>query len=41
MIKSRNRANLRKTLDAAIVEAGLRGCDMKIVNIEIDPVNLM
>jgi len=41
LVKARNRANLRQTLDFALHEAQEKFCDLKIVNVEIDPVNLL
>ncbi len=41
LVKARNRANLRRTLDFALHEAQEKFCDLKIVNVEIDPVNLL
>ena len=41
LIKSRNRKQLRETIDFATAEAESRLCDMKIVYVEIDPVNLL
>ncbi len=41
LVKARNRTKLRETLDFAIHEAEENSCDLKIVNIEIDPVNLL
>jgi primosomal protein N' (replication factor Y) len=41
LVKARNRAKLRETLDFALVEAQEKFCDLRIVNVEIDPVNLM
>jgi len=41
LIKARSRAKLRETLDFALVEAAEKFCDLRIVNVEIDPVNLM
>jgi primosomal protein N' (replication factor Y) len=41
LIKARNRAKLRETIDFALAEAQERFCDLKIVNVEIDPVNLL
>ncbi len=41
LIKSRNRQRLRQTIDMALAESVARGCDLRAVNIEIDPVNLM
>jgi primosomal protein N' (replication factor Y) len=41
LIKAGNRADLRKTLDFALHEAQEKFCDLKIINVEIDPVNLL
>lgn len=41
LVKSRNRRNLRETLDFALVEAESKFCDLKIVYVEIDPINLL
>ncbi len=41
IIKGLSRRALRETLDAAITDAEGRGCDMRSVYVEIDPVNLM
>jgi hypothetical protein len=41
LVKARNRAKLRETLDFAVHEAGDKFCDLRIVNVEIDPVNLL
>ncbi len=41
LVKSTNRRNLREILDIASEEAEHRGCDMRIIQVEIDPVNLM
>ncbi|HXG84875.1 MAG TPA: primosomal protein N' [Pyrinomonadaceae bacterium] len=41
LIKARNRAKLRQTLDFALADAAEKFCDLRIVNVEIDPVNLM
>ncbi len=41
LIKARNRAKLRETLDFALADAQEKFCDLRIVNVEIDPVNLM
>jgi primosomal protein N' (replication factor Y) len=41
LIKARNRAALRKTLDLALADAQAEGCDLRSVNVEIDPVNLL
>jgi hypothetical protein len=32
---------MRQVIDLALAEASLRGADMRSVNLEIDPVNLM
>jgi primosomal protein N' (replication factor Y) len=41
LVKSRNRRQLREVLDQALASAATAGCDMRSVNLEIDPVNLM
>lgn len=41
LVKSTSRKNLRETLDQAMHDAELNGCDMRIIFAEIDPVNLM
>ncbi|MBK9215577.1 MAG: primosomal protein N' [Chloracidobacterium sp.] len=41
IIKGLSRRALRDTLDNAIANAEARGCDMRSVFIEIDPINLM
>lgn len=41
LLKARNRQNLRETLDFAIHNAEENSCDLKIVSVEIDPVNLL
>ena len=41
ILKSANRRSLRDTIDAAIAHAETSGCDRRIVQIEIDPVDLM
>ena len=41
LVKSENRRKLRKLLDLAVDEAGQKGCDLRIIQVEIDPVNLM
>ncbi len=41
IIKSRNRKHLREMVDFGAKDADTRSCDMKIVYIEIDPVNLL
>ena len=41
LIKSRSRPRLRQVIDMALAAATTRGCDLRAVNIEIDPVNLM
>jgi primosomal protein N' (replication factor Y) len=40
LIKSGSRAKLRETLDSALHDAQ-KTCDMRIVSVEIDPVNLL
>lgn len=41
LVKARNRQKLRETLDFAVHEAQEKLCDLRIVNVEIDPVNLL
>jgi primosomal protein N' (replication factor Y) len=41
LLKSRSRPQLRQVIDVALAEAAARGCDLRSVNIEIDPINLM
>jgi primosomal protein N' (replication factor Y) len=41
IIKSQSRRELRAMLDTALSEAETRGCDLRIVQVEIDPVDLM
>lgn len=41
IIRSPSRRALRDTLDIALLNAEQRGCDMRSVFVEIDPVNLM
>ena len=41
LIKSRSRPRLREVIDLATASAQERGADLRSVNLEIDPVNLM
>ena len=41
ILKGINRRVLRETLDMALADAEHNGCDIKTINVEIDPVNLM
>jgi len=41
LIKSRSRPRLREVIDMAFADAQERGADLRSVNLEIDPVNLM
>jgi|CXWL01.1.fsa_nt_gi primosomal protein N' (replication factor Y) len=41
ILKGVNRRSLRETLDIALANAEQDGCDLRTVNVEIDPVNLM
>ena len=41
LIKAQNRAKLRQTLDFALHEAQEKFCDLKIIYVEIDPINLL
>jgi primosomal protein N' (replication factor Y) (superfamily II helicase) len=41
LLKSRSRPQLRQVIDVALSEAVAHGADLRSVNIEIDPINLM
>lgn len=41
LVKSPNRKILRDTIDLALAAAENKGCDMRAVHTEIDPINLM
>jgi primosomal protein N' (replication factor Y) len=41
LLKAASRTKLRQMLDIALADAEARSCDLKIVYVEIDPVNLM
>ena len=41
LIKSRSRPRLREVIDIAFADAAERGSDLRSVNLEIDPINLM
>lgn len=41
IIKSESRKSLRTVIDTALAEAEARGCDIRIVQLEIDPDDLM
>jgi primosomal protein N' (replication factor Y) len=41
LIKARNRTKLREIIDFALADAQEKFCDLRIVNVEIDPINLM
>ncbi len=41
LVKARNRAKLREMLDFALTDAQEKFCDLRVVNVEIDPVNLL
>jgi primosomal protein N' (replication factor Y) (superfamily II helicase) len=41
LLKSRSRPRLREVIDIALADAAARAHDLRAVNIEIDPVNLM
>jgi len=41
IVKAQNRKNLRQTLDFALHDAENKFCDLRIVNVEIDPINLL
>ncbi|HYY58383.1 MAG TPA: primosomal protein N' [Pyrinomonadaceae bacterium] len=41
LLKSRSRPQLRQVIDVALAEAAARGSDLRSVNVEVDPINLM
>ncbi len=41
LVKAKNRSKLRETLDFALHEAQEKFCDLRIIYVEIDPINLM
>lgn len=41
LVKSLSRSGLRETLDIATADAEINGADMRCINIEIDPVNML
>ncbi len=41
LVKAKNRTKLRETLDFALHDAQEKFCDLRIVNVEIDPINLL
>lgn len=41
LVKSRSRPRLREVVDVALAEATERGADLRAINLEIDPINLM
>jgi primosomal protein N' (replication factor Y) (superfamily II helicase) len=41
ILKGTSRRALRETLDIALSDAESKGCDLRTINVEIDPVNLM
>ena len=41
LIKSKNRKTLRRVLDNALTEAEKKSCDLKIIFVEIDPINML
>lgn len=41
LIRCENRKTLREVIEAGLAEAEIRGADLKIANVEIDPVNLL
>jgi primosomal protein N' (replication factor Y) len=41
LVKAKNRAKLRETLDFALHDAAERFCDLRILTVEIDPINLL
>ncbi len=41
LVKARNRGKLRETIDFALADAQEKFCDLRVVNVEIDPINLL
>jgi primosomal protein N' (replication factor Y) len=41
LVKAKNRTKLREMLDFALHDAQEKFCDLRIVNVEIDPINLL
>ncbi len=41
LIKSASRKKLRAMIDIALADAAAAGCDLRIINVEIDPINVM
>jgi primosomal protein N' (replication factor Y) len=41
LVRAENRKTLRTVLETGLAEAEVRGADLKIANVEIDPVNLL
>ncbi len=41
ILKGVSRRSLRETLDIGLADAEHHGCDLRTINVEIDPVNLM
>ena len=41
ILKGTTRRTLRETLNIALLDAEHQGCDLRTINVEIDPVNLM
>ncbi len=41
IIKSNSRKSLRNSIDSALKEAEVSGCELRTLSVEIDPVNLM
>jgi primosomal protein N' (replication factor Y) len=41
LLKSRSRPRLREVIDIALANAAARAADVRAVNVEIDPINLM
>lgn len=41
ILRSTNRKDLRRLIDTALTEAETRGCDRRIVFVEIDPISLL
>ena len=41
IVKAVNRKKLREILDFVLHEAQQKMCDLRIINVEIDPVNML
>lgn len=41
LVKARSRSRLRNVIDPALLDAAARGCDLRSMRLEIDPINLL